>query len=97
MKTGDFNLRKNNLPERICEPGNARGEGGGERPHPANRRSFMQRDQRSDDHTHQTADKKMHDFLSDVLNLFGMLIEPIGGKRFQVIDVAGKIINDPGR
>ena len=57
--------------------------------------SFMQRDQRSDHHTHQTANEKMHDFLSDVLNFFGMHVEPVSGKQFQVIDVAGKIINDP--
>ena len=39
----------------------------------------------------------MNDFFSGVLNLFGMFVDPIAGKRFQGIHIPGQIINNPGR
>ena len=38
----------------------------------------------------------MDDFLSGVLNLFGMFVDPSAGKRFQGIHVTGQVVNNPG-
>jgi hypothetical protein len=39
----------------------------------------------------------MHEFFSGMLNLFGMFVDPIGGKRFQGVYVCWQIVNDPRR
>src|SRR6202795_4630110 len=80
---GNLHLGKDNLTERMGEPSDAQSEGDGKGALLTNRRPpFMQRNQSPDHHTHQSADEEMNDFFSGVLNLFGMFVDPITGKRF---------------
>src|ERR1700759_5213595 len=93
VNRGDLHLGEDDVPERLGESGDAEGKGGCKGSHPARRRClFMQRNQSADDHSDQTAEEEMHYFFTGLLNLFGMFVDPVAGKRFQGVYVGWQIV-----